>query len=208
MSDEYKLDPATELIMANAAIEVLTKALQDGELSDGYHTHNELYEHRMMLSLHAVHAWLAAGYPVVKSWRHSDGELCFGGGWFIVVAKLPLQGQVSYHYQEEHWGLFDIPEAETPPEYDGHTPADVTHRLKASSYIFADNMAELRQDSAKLNALYAGGVDNWEGYELSLEEMENADLRVRLVLAAIRPQPRSPGPSVHRLPHPAAGLVA
>lgn len=38
--------------------------------------------------------------------------------------------------------------------------------------------------------------------------MHDADLRIRLVLAAIRPQPRRPGPAVHRVPHPAAELVA
>jgi hypothetical protein len=147
--------------------------LGEGEMTDGYHTHNELYAHRRLLTLHAVHAWLAAGYQVVKSWKHSDGKLCFGGGWFIIVANLPIQGQVSYHYQAEHWDLFDIPTADTPPEYDGHEPMDVLNRLNASSSRFADDMTGLRRDSDILNALYAGGVDNWQGYEIALEEMEN-----------------------------------
>lgn len=34
----------------------------------------------------------------MKSWRHHDGEKCFGGGWFIVTTRLPT-GQVSNHYQ-------------------------------------------------------------------------------------------------------------
>lgn len=38
--------------------------------------------------------------------------------------------------------------------------------------------------------------------------IHNAKLRIRLVLATVRPQPRRPGPTVHRLPHPAAELVA
>jgi hypothetical protein len=33
-------------------------------------------------------------------------------------------------------------------------------------------IAELEQRDAILTALEAGGVDNWEGYELSLNEME------------------------------------
>lgn len=40
---------------------------------------------------------LEGKYEVHKSYRHADGELCFGGGWFIVMANLPT-GQVSNHY--------------------------------------------------------------------------------------------------------------
>lgn len=107
------------------------EALEAGEVSDGYHTHRELYEYRMLYNAHAVRGWLAAGIPVVKSWKHSDGEPCFGGGWFVVVATLPT-GQVSNHYAAEHWHLFDVPEVDLPPEYDGHTPADAAERLRAA----------------------------------------------------------------------------
>lgn len=100
-----------------------------GQISDGYHTFDELYEYRMLYNSHAATGWLAAGYPVVKSWRHSDGELCFGGGWFIVTAELP-SGQVSNHYAAKHWELFDVPEVDLPPKYDGHTPQDVARRLR------------------------------------------------------------------------------
>lgn len=102
-----------------------------GQISDGYHTFDELYEYRMLYNAHAATGWVAAGYPVVKSWRHSDGELCFGGGWFIVTAELP-SGQVSNHYAAEHWELFTVPEVELPPEYDGHTPQDAADRLRAA----------------------------------------------------------------------------
>lgn len=100
----------------------------DGKTSDGHHTFDELYDYRMAYHAHAAAGWAAAGIPVVKSLRHSDGELCFGGGWFIVVADLPT-GQVSNHYREEHWALFDVPEVDLPSEYDGHTPADALQRL-------------------------------------------------------------------------------
>lgn len=167
----YKHQMPTEVLKDEIA--EMKRQLAAGEASDGFHTHAELYDHRRVLTLHAVHAWLAAGYTVVKSWKHSDGELCFGGGWFIIVAILPNKTQVSYHYQAEHWDLFDIPNVLTPPEYDGHTPEDVVSRLSSVSYAFANDMDELRRDSAKLNALEAMGVDNWEGYEIALEEMED-----------------------------------
>lgn len=105
--------------------------LDRGEASDGHHTHRELYEYRMLYNAHAAHGWLAAGVPVVKSHLHSDGEPCFGGRWFIVVAALP-SGQVSNHYRDEHWGLFNVPVVDKAPTYDGHTPADAAIRLRES----------------------------------------------------------------------------
>lgn len=96
---------------------------------DRHHSMQEMYRYRMLYNAHAAHGWLAAGIPVVKSWRHSDGEECFGGGWFIVTATLPT-GQVSNHYEATHWDLFQVPEVDLPPEWDGHTPADAADRLE------------------------------------------------------------------------------
>jgi hypothetical protein len=66
----------------------------------------------------------------VKSWKHSDGEPCFGGGWFVVTAQLPT-GQITNHYEAKDWDLFQIPEVPTAPEWDGHTAQDVAKRLRA-----------------------------------------------------------------------------
>lgn len=102
-----------------------------GQISDGYHTFDELYRYRMIYHAWAVRAWQQAGYPVVKSHRHSDGESCFGGGWFIVSAQLPT-GQVSNHYEDEYWDLFDCPEVEKAPEWDGHTPQQAADRIETA----------------------------------------------------------------------------
>lgn len=125
------------------------QGLSLGGISDGYHTFDELYTFRKMYNATLFNEWASgrmtvlkgmqngrryenAGlckYNVHKSWRHEDGELCFGGGWFIVVAMLP-DGQISNHYKEEDWGLFNIPE--TPKAlypFDGHTGQDVIFRL-------------------------------------------------------------------------------
>lgn len=103
----------------------------NGDTSDGFHTFNELYDHRRVLTAALFNEWAMAGeFEVHKSWHHSDGQLCFGGGWFIVVAELPF-GQVSYHYEEEHWDLFKIPERDVPNKYDGHNAQDVVDRLTA-----------------------------------------------------------------------------
>lgn len=95
------------------------------ELRDQYHTMDELYYYRMLYNAAFANATM---WPAVKSKRHHDGELCFGGGWFIVVIMLP-NGQISNHYKEEFWDLFQIPEVEIPPTYDGHTPAEAASRL-------------------------------------------------------------------------------
>lgn len=120
-------------ILARAVID-LTDKLKSGEASDGYHTHNELYEYRMLYHAHAALAWVMNGVEVTKSWRHADGELCFGGGWFIVTAQLPT-GQVSNHYPAKDWPLFDVPEVERPAEWDGHTPQEAATRIRAALNI-------------------------------------------------------------------------
>jgi hypothetical protein len=108
------------------------EGLEDrGELSDGYHTFNELYDFRKMYNAAAFNAWAKEGlYDVHKSIRHSDGIECFGGGWFIVMAMLP-GGQISNHYKMEDWDLFQVPEVEiVKHSYDGHTAKDVLKRLE------------------------------------------------------------------------------
>jgi hypothetical protein len=121
-----------------------------GNYSDGFHTYNELYEFRKVYNAALFNEWAKQKvrnpkwasedniyqplnlpkYDVHKSWKHNDGELCFGGGWFIVVAVLPT-GQISNHYKAEDWDLFKIPEVEKAKyPFDGHTSSDVLNRLK------------------------------------------------------------------------------
>lgn len=108
----------------------------DENTSDGYHTFKELYQYRMLynaaffnMANFTESSGLTAGWNAHKSLRHSDGELCFGGGWFIVIAYLPLVGQISNHYEIKDWDNFDIPEKEKADEWDGHTPAEAAERL-------------------------------------------------------------------------------
>lgn len=97
-----------------------------GEISDGYHTFNELYYYRMLYN--AAFFNLLPKEWVHKSKRHHDGEECFGGGWFIVMANLPT-GQISNHYELKDWDLFQIPEKKIADEWDGHTPQEAAERL-------------------------------------------------------------------------------
>lgn len=98
-----------------------------GEVSDGYHTFNELYYYRMLYN--AAFFNLLPKSWVHKSKRHHTGEECFGGGWFIVMANLPT-GQVSNHYEFKDWDLFKVPEKDLADEWDGHTPQEAAERIK------------------------------------------------------------------------------
>ena len=114
-----------------------TPLINIGRLSDGYHTFDELYEFRKMYNAALFNEWgnpgfdiLDVKYNVHKSWKHYDGELAFGGGWFIVSAMLPT-GLISNHYKAEDWDLFQVPEVDKALfEFDEHTGADVLQRLK------------------------------------------------------------------------------
>lgn len=100
-----------------------------GEMSDGMHTFNELYDYRMAYNAMLVNQFAEQGlYNCHKSKRHSDGEECFGGGWFIVNMELPT-GQVSNHYPLEHWDKFKCEERDIADPWDGHTPQVAYHRM-------------------------------------------------------------------------------
>ena len=76
--------------------------LDMGNVSDGYHTFNELYRYRMLYNAAFFNELAKGDVKVCKSHKHYDGEECFGGGWFIVMAELPT-GQISYHYENRYW---------------------------------------------------------------------------------------------------------
>ena len=102
-----------------------------GNISDGYHTFNELYEYRLLYNASMFNEFAKQNlYDVHKSKLHSDGTIPFGDeNWFVVQAELP-NGQISNHYEMKDWDLFQIPEKEKANPYDGHTPQDVAKRLR------------------------------------------------------------------------------
>lgn len=94
--------------------------IKTGELSDGYHTFDELYFHRMVLfsvvcNMNTYYSW--------KSWKHHDGTMY--DDYFIVGVNTP-EGQYSYHCHKDHWDDFKVKELDSAPEWDGHEPSDVT----------------------------------------------------------------------------------
>jgi hypothetical protein len=109
-----------------AWLEKQVEPTDKGEISDGYHTFNELYYYRMLYN--AAFFNLLPKEWVHKSKRHHTGEECFGGGWFIVMAQLPT-GQISNHYELKDWDLFHVQEKEIADEWDGHSPQEAADRL-------------------------------------------------------------------------------
>jgi hypothetical protein len=103
-----------------------------GETSDGYHTFNELYEHRIALFI-ALCSEVDRRTPTGYVWRsklHSDGTMF--DGWFVTGIGTEPGDQITYHLPMSKWGDTDWLGTERPqaPDFDGHTAADVVVRLR------------------------------------------------------------------------------
>src|SRR3990167_11501537 len=99
---------------------------------DGYHTFDELYEHRIILFItlcNLIHEKMGGGNGLPwKSTVHHDGSM-YEGGWFIAGITLENGKQISYHIPISYWNKLRISDIKTAPEWDGHTPDDVLERL-------------------------------------------------------------------------------
>lgn len=115
----------------------LKKAKEDnpsislGEISDTYHSFNQLYAQRAVLFSIICNLFPQISY---KSKQHSDGTMF--EGMFIVGINTP-KGQFTYHYDiDPYWEYFNVPELEKAPEWDGHTEEDALNRLSSLSTIY------------------------------------------------------------------------
>jgi hypothetical protein len=94
--------------------------------SDGYHTFDELYEHRAELYIALCRR---LGQSVWCSRLHHDGTSF--GSWFIMGIERQLGAQITYHLPAHKWAQTEFAETlERAPEWDGPTPADVLMRLR------------------------------------------------------------------------------
>ena len=100
---------------------------------DGYHTFDELYEHRIALFIALCHQLEAAADELGKAhiaWKsklHHDGTMF--DGWFIAGIGVMEGKQISYHLPLDKWDLLYVDEREVAPLWDGHTPEDVIERV-------------------------------------------------------------------------------
>lgn len=107
-----------------------------GSISDGCHTFDELYEHRIALYVSLCRtieklksAYKGTDYEVWCSKKHSDGSIW--QGWFLLGINVRQGKQITYHLPDKYWdeasAFADI--RIMAPEFDGHTSADVLRRI-------------------------------------------------------------------------------
>lgn len=103
--------------------QIILSVKDTGDISDGFHTFNELYAHRIILFM-----CLMNSYPELswKSRKHFDGQSY--KDWFIAGMNLP-SGNITYHIPNKFWRKIKIQELDSAPEWDGHTSDDVLKRL-------------------------------------------------------------------------------
>lgn len=116
------------------------------DVSDGHHTMNELYAHRIHIFLALLKVWDTYITPLdvrgshIRCWKsrqHDDGSMY--DGWFIagitktvmpfVAGADPSKFDISYHLPMKYWNICTVMELERAPKYDGYTSEDVLKRL-------------------------------------------------------------------------------
>ncbi len=104
--------------------------MKAGEVSDGFHTFDELYEHRhaLFIALCRELATSRAVNPVWRSRLHDDGTMF--SGWFVMGINQDPSRQITYHLPMYLWAQTGCAETlDRAPEFDGHASACVLRRL-------------------------------------------------------------------------------
>ncbi|WP_420285033.1 hypothetical protein, partial [Serratia liquefaciens] len=104
--DEGWVDHPSKLAVSEKMVDGDTGAGSDvvdkGEISDGYHTFNELYAHRVRLFSTLMRAFVDKAW---WSYSHSDGKQW--EGWILAGIDTP-EGAVTYHLPESE--IANLPE--------------------------------------------------------------------------------------------------
>lgn len=114
---------------------------EEMEVSDGYHTFGELYEHRIALfitlcrvarEVYNVFGGKDVSQRILPIWRsklHHDGTSY--DGWFVMGIGDEKGEQITYHLPVAKWEETGFAETRgKSPEFDGHTSKDVLERLR------------------------------------------------------------------------------
>lgn len=109
----------SQSLVVNQINQIISSVDDKSLISDGSHTFDELYYHRMVLfsiicNQNKKVAW--------KSWKHDDDTMF--DDYFIVGITTP-EGDYSYHYHKDHWGKFNVKQLLNAPAWDGHEPKDI-----------------------------------------------------------------------------------
>lgn len=103
---------------------------EEMQVSDGYHTMDELYDHRITLYVAFCREYQRDRVEgtIWRSKLHSDGSTV--EGWFILGINKEPGKQITYHLPLSRWDQTDFAETlEKAPEWDLHTSADVLQRI-------------------------------------------------------------------------------
>jgi hypothetical protein len=104
--------------------------LDTNKISDGYHTYEELYDHRIVNYI-ALCRFVDrySGEIVWRSKVHSDGSVW--NGWFLLGIGKEHGSQITYHLPISEWSNTEFAtEYDEAPDFDGHTPDDVLERIR------------------------------------------------------------------------------
>ena len=105
--------------------EAITKLKDTNNVSDGYHTFGELYEHRVKLFIALCKA--RKDLNPIRSFVNSEGVKY--DDWFLLQIG-SYGSQIRYHLPKSEWENCSFAkEVEQMPEFDGHTAKDVVTRI-------------------------------------------------------------------------------
>lgn len=100
----------------------------DGDISDGYHTFDELYEHRILLFLGCLRCGFFKAQTVCED--HYDGWDC------ITAYTSSHHQQISYHVPKRYRIMYEhierISKEDQEKRYDNHDSKLVAHRIEMS----------------------------------------------------------------------------
>lgn len=110
------------------ALRAARKEAINGETSDGYHTFNELYEHRVLLWINLCLLLPKYSYVIEEHFE----------GWFLLGMETEY-GQISYHCPNKYLELINGITRRSP-EFDGHKSQDVIERLTLKAHTIRQSL--------------------------------------------------------------------
>ena len=123
-----KIDDINKLILDSK----LCGDISVKDISDGHHTFDQLYKHRIVLFCTLCNLLPDISW---KSKKHYDEENdpMFDDS-FIAGINTPL-GVATYHIKLKYWDLFNVPEIEKAPKYDNYSDDEVITRVLSLSEL-------------------------------------------------------------------------
>ena len=126
---ESEIKEEVKNISINEMIQILKSTNKDfnaGNISDGHHSFDELYEHRNVLYITVCK--LLAKHTDITVWKTIPKD-----GWFLLILR-PYGTQISYHLPESKYEECPFPKIGEGTNYkytwDSHTHKDALERLK------------------------------------------------------------------------------